>query len=412
MEITKHLLLNLSLVLVLLFFMQMLSERWNEKDEHNLVSLLYFILSIFTCFVFSVQAQDGIYFDLRQVPLILGILYTGNAFLLAVLTILMRGFIGIDEGFWVSAAVFIMLSLLLKWLHGWFIEATFKMRMAVSVLINVFTSFILLEMITVITKPVINAETWISFIFIPAIAAGIISYSIETLRHNALMRQKLAKAEKIEAVSHMSAAISHEIRNPLTTVKGFLQLLKEEEDSLDKRKEFIEIAVQELDRAEQVISDYLTFARPSIDQVEEIELHKELAHVLNILQPMANMNGIEIVHQLSRDLKIQGDRQKFTQGFINLIKNGLEAMPDGGTLTVRTSRAGNSVKILVSDTGIGMSEEQLDRLGEPYYSTKGKKGTGLGMMVTYSIIRAMNGKVEVTSMAGKGTSFIITFPVI
>ncbi|WP_226641737.1 ATP-binding protein [Mesobacillus subterraneus] len=409
MEITKHLLMNLSLLLVLLFFTQLIIERQVNEEKREIYQLFYFIISIFTCYIFSVQVQDGIHFDLRQVPMILGGLYTGYSFLLAGLTLLMRAFLGINDGFWVSVGVFSGLAILLKWIHPWFNRLTLNSRVGVSVLLTVITSFLLMQMVAIVNEPISHPEAWISFILIPALTSGLVSYSIETIRQTFIIRQRLAKADKIEAVSHLSASISHEIRNPLTTVKGFLQLLGEKDYPEDKKKEFIDIAVQELKRAEEVINDYLTFARPAFEKEENIEVEKELNHVLNVLSPLANLNGVKITKKFSPGLFISGDRSKFKQGFINLMKNGLEAMPNGGELIIQTFLTGSVVHILVRDTGIGMNEEQIARLGEPYYTTKGKQGTGLGMMVTFSIIHAMRGKVEVKSQIGMGTTFHIRF---
>ncbi|WP_213367589.1 ATP-binding protein [Mesobacillus boroniphilus] len=409
MEITKHLLMNLSLLLVLLFFTQLIMERQLKEESRERYQLFYFVISIFTCYIFSVQVQDGIRFDLRQVPMILGSLYAGHSFLFAGVTLLMRGFLGINDGFWVSVGVFIALAILLKWMHPWFNRLSLNQRIGVSVLLTVMTSFALMQMVAIFNEPIRHPEAWISFILIPALTSGLVSYSIETIRQTVIIRQRLAKADKIEAVSHLSAAISHEIRNPLTTVKGFLQLLGEQNYPDEKKKEFIHISIQELNRAEEVINDYLTFARPAFEKVEDIDVEKELNQVLNVLNPLANLNGVEIKKKYTPGLVISGDRSKFIQGFINLIKNGLEAMPNGGELIVQTFRTGNVVHILVKDSGIGMTEEQIARLGEPYYTTKGQQGTGLGMMVTFSIIRAMRGKVEVKSQVGIGTTFHIRF---
>ncbi|WP_176167351.1 sensor histidine kinase [Mesobacillus jeotgali] len=409
MEITKHLLMNLSLLLVLLFFTQLIMERQVKEESRQRLQIVYFIISIFTCYIFSVQVQDGVRFDLRQVPMILGSLYAGHSFLFAGITILMRSLLGFDDGFWISFFIFIVLAFLFKWMHPWFNRLAINQRVGVSILLTVMTSFVLMEMVGVISQPIRHPEAWLSFILIPALTTGLISYSIETIRQTLIIRQRLAKADKIEAVSHLSAAISHEIRNPLTTVKGFLQLLKEQDYPAEKKKEFIHIAVQELNRAEEVINDYLTFARPAFEKVEEIDIEKELNQVLNVLHPMANLNGVAVRKKFTSGLVIFGDPSKFQQAFINLIKNGLEAMPDGGELTVHTFRTGSVVHILVRDTGIGMTEEQIVRLGEPYYTTKGQQGTGLGMMVTFSIIRAMKGKAEIKSEVGKGSTFHIRF---
>lgn len=124
---------------------------------------------------------------------------------------------------------------------------------------------------------------------------------------------------------------------------------------------------------------------------------------------MARRNSVKIVSIFSPGEEIEGDKQKFHQCFVNIIKNAIESMPKGGILTVETKRT-TTVSILIKDTGSGMTLEQMTRLGEPYYSTKGSKGTGLGIMVVYSIVRAMNGTIHVESEIGKGTTFKITFP--
>lgn len=113
-------------------------------------------------------------------------------------------------------------------------------------------------------------------------------------------------------------------------MKGFLQLLGEKDYPEEKKKEFIDIAVQELNRAEEVINDFLTFARPAFEKEEQIEVDKELNQVLNVLNPLANFNGVKITKKYSSGLVILGDRSKFKQGFINLIKNGLELCQTAG----------------------------------------------------------------------------------
>ncbi|CAM3861380.1 sensor histidine kinase [Mesobacillus zeae] len=410
MQITEKLLLNLSLLLVLMFFFQIIQERNGNSRTRKISFSLYFIVSIFVCMIFSVEAEDGIRFDLRHVPFILGGLYTGKVFLYAGLAIVMRGFLGIDEGFWMAAIFFGSLGLLLKWVHQWFLRLSASQRIGVAVLVTLMSSLLLIEIIFMFHTPILRTEAWIGFILIPSIAVGVISYFLEMIRHNILIRNQLAKAEKMDAVSQMSAAISHEIRNPLTSVKGFLQLLQENSYPEEKKKEFIKIAMDEIDRAEVVINDYLTFSKAALEKEEEIEVGNELEQVLKTFEHKAIQSGINIQTTFVPGLSIRGDKVKFKQGLINLLKNAIEAMPGGGTLTIRTYRSDLEIHILINDTGIGMTEEQLSRLGEPYYSTKGKHGTGLGMMVTFSIIRAMRGKVDVNSRPGKGTSFRIIFP--
>lgn len=164
--------------------------------------------------------------------------------------------------------------------------------------------------------------------------------------------------------------------------------------------------------AEKVIQDYLTFAKPAIEKFEELNVKSELRQIINLLQPLANQYSVEIVTDFCIIGYIQGDEQKFRQCFVNVLKNAIESMPHGGTLHVSTEYSQDEVTIMVKDTGVGMTSQQLERLGEPFYSTKGKNGTGLGMMVVYSLVRAMNGTILVESEVGKGTTFHFEFPTI
>ncbi|MFK9095093.1 ATP-binding protein [Bacillus salipaludis] len=255
-------------------------------------------------------------------------------------------------------------------------------------------------------------DAWFAYLVIPSLGIGIISYGIEFVRKNNEMQQQLIKAEKLKAVEQMGAAISHEIRNPLTAASGFVQLLQDDYLSRQKRKEYLSIVKEELLSAERVIQDYLTFAKPSLETFEELNVKNELRQIINILQPLANQNSVEIITDFSIIGFIKGDGQKFRQCFVNVLKNAIESMPAGGYLTISTEFSQSCVTIKVTDTGVGMTSEQLERLGEPFYSTKGKKGTGLGMMVVYSIIRAMDGSIWVESEVGKGTTFLFEFQTI
>ncbi|WP_327078397.1 HAMP domain-containing sensor histidine kinase [Bacillus sinesaloumensis] len=262
-----------------------------------------------------------------------------------------------------------------------------------------------------ITMPPANpVDAWFAYLVIPAIGLGILSYFTEFFRNNFIMRQTIVKSEKLYAVEQMGAAISHEIRNPLTAANGFVQLLMSNNLPRHKQKEYLSIIKEELGAAERVIQDYLTFSKPALETIEILQIKRELQQVLTILKPTANQNSVEIHTNFALIGSMSGDRQKFQQCFINVMKNAIEAMPGGGQLYVETSYDRSNVTITIRDTGVGMTKEQIDRLGEPYYSTKGSKGTGLGMMVVYSIVKAMNGTIRVTSVIGEGTEFTFQFP--
>lgn len=128
-----------------------------------------------------------------------------------------------------------------------------------------------------------------------------------------------------------------------------------------------------------------------------------------MLIPLAQNRSVEIITDFTEESIVMGDSQKFHQSLVNIMKNGIESMSSGGTLTVGTEATPSNVVITIKDTGSGMTDEQLNRLGEPYYSTKGNQGTGLGILVVFSVIRAMNGNIHVESEVGVGTTFELNF---
>lgn len=221
------------------------------------------------------------------------------------------------------------------------------------------------------------------------------------------------RMEHLSTVSQLAASISHEVRNPLSVTRGFLQLLNTPGLTADKQKDYIKISLEELDRAAGIITDYLSFARPVIDETVPFSLYDELEYIAKMMIPYATIRDVRF--QLLNEAEgvlLFGSTKKFRQALINLIKNGIEAMPRGGELRLSCTGSANGIAhIEITDTGSGMDEEMLKRVGKPFFTTK-EKGTGLGMMVAYSLIQGMNGEIEVSSKVGEGTCFSLYMPVI
>ncbi|MGI2731315.1 ATP-binding protein [Bacillus cytotoxicus] len=235
-------------------------------------------------------------------------------------------------------------------------------------------------------------------------------YLTEYLYENVLLRAEMQKSEKLNIVSELAASVAHEVRNPLTVVRGFIQLLDSTEDV--KNKEYMRLVLAELDRAEQIISDYLNLARPQIEQKEHICLSAQLIEMTTLMSSFAAMQGVYLQVEISENLYTIGDKTKLKQAIMNVVKNGIEAIQENkGYLKVTAIQKGDTIIVRVKDSGIGMTKEQLARLGQPYYSLK-EKGTGLGLMVTYRILQAHNGTLEYSSESGKGTEAIITLPAV
>ncbi|WP_167568967.1 ATP-binding protein [Brevibacillus migulae] len=228
------------------------------------------------------------------------------------------------------------------------------------------------------------------------------------LRETALMRIQLQNSEKLTLISELAASVAHEVRNPLTVVRGFVQLLR---DGVDKeRKEYIKLVLAELDRAEFIISDYLNLARPQDEMIETFDAAEMMREIKQVMFSYALMNRVQLKAHLEEGaLYTRGDKLKCKQALMNLIKNGIEAMPGGGTIVLSAERIAQQVMLRITDTGQGMSPAQLKQMGQPFFTTK-EKGTGLGLLVSIRIVEAMGGTIHFASELGKGTEVTVMLP--
>lgn len=348
--------------------------------------------------------------DLREIPVLIGGLYLGIGPILSIIVILIRGFYGIDSGFYANMLLYLPLAVFFWKVYPWFWNQHPRRRVVFSIALAIVLSVLTLASKEIMNLNINRLDVFFAYLVVPPLGIAMISITSEFVIKNFHLQNTLIKTGKLEVVEQMGAAISHEIRNPLTAAKGFVQLLSEEQETSKKQLEYLSIISQELNLAEQVIKDYLTFSKPSLEKVEQIHVSDELSLIVKMLIPTANQYSVDIVTQIDTNGYMVGDRQKFHQCFLNVLKNGIESMPSGGQLNIQTKLEQKNLTIIVKDNGIGMTNEQLDRLGEPYYSTKGSKGTGLGMMVVFSIVRAMNGIIRVHSEVGVGTTFRFSFP--
>ncbi|ALC90680.1 hypothetical protein AM500_13470 [Bacillus sp. FJAT-18017] len=410
MELVKDLFFNLTLVMLVIFMFNICSERFTTKSIKQTLGLLGLFISLLVCLAFG-NPQGEFVIDLRQIPIIIAGFYYGYGLLFSVLSLVLRAlFYGVDLGLLTVLPLYLIAGIFLHYAYPWFQKLAYKKRMMAILLTSLAMNLFFFFGLIVISSTYSGMKILIEMSITQLFGVGILAFFIEELRRNDFYREQMVKAQKIELASHMSAAISHEVRNPLTAVQGFLQLAAEDKEMKETTRGYIKIALTELEIAEKVIKDYLTFAQPSLERNEQFEVGNELNQILQSLQPLANMNSVEVKTVYGDGLVVFGDKSKFRQCFLNIMKNCIEAMPIGGNLTIHTERTIGEVFIRISDTGIGMSEEQINRLGEPYYSTKGKKGTGLGLMVSFSILREMKGTINIRSKLGKGTEFLVSFP--
>ncbi len=211
----------------------------------------------------------------------------------------------------------------------------------------------------------------------------------------------LHKSEMLSAVGQLAAGIAHEIRNPLTALKGFTKLL----DRDTNKKQYTQIMTSELERIETIISELLMLARPQKLHFEIVDVVRVLQDVIMLLDPQTLLNNVEIVTKIAPDIPpIRCIQNQLKQVFINLIKNGIEAMPRGGDLIIKVRlNEDNDIWISFIDHGVGIPEEKIAKLGSPFYTTK-EDGTGLGLMVSYKIIENHQGEIKIHSVLGKGST--------
>ncbi|MFC7371584.1 PAS domain S-box protein [Fictibacillus iocasae] len=221
--------------------------------------------------------------------------------------------------------------------------------------------------------------------------------------------EMLRKSDKLSIVGQLAASIAHEIRNPLTSLKGFIQLFLENRD-VDAGRYYL-IMHDELSRIEHIMSELLLLAKPQVKSYKSTEVKSLVSFVSTLLERHALVQNIHIITDVEDDLPfVLGEENELKQVLINLIKNGIEAMSDGGVVLVKAFKEDDQVKVQVIDQGCGIPKDRIDRLGEPFFTTK-EKGTGLGMMVSYKIMKEHNGDISIESTLGKGTIITLSFPV-
>ncbi|NLP52406.1 ATP-binding protein [Bacillus sp. RO1] len=214
----------------------------------------------------------------------------------------------------------------------------------------------------------------------------------------------LVNSEKLTAVGQLAAGVAHEIRNPLTSLKGFLQLINIQNGV---NPQYYEIMASELERIELISNEMLVLAKPQAKFLESVDMVKVLKNVVFLLDSQALFLNIGIKLEVAESLMHDCVESEMKQVFINLLKNAFEAMPRGGEVTIRLKETAESVYVEFEDQGVGISPEKIKELGKPFFTTK-EKGTGLGLLVTNKIIKNHNGSLDYKSELNKGTVARIT----
>ncbi len=231
---------------------------------------------------------------------------------------------------------------------------------------------------------------------------------VTELRH---LKEEVARSQRLASLGSLAAGMAHEIRNPLSSIKGFATYFRERYRDIPEDRDTADILIQEVDRLNRVITQLLEFARPLTLQQVPVDLAEAAERALQVISGEAREKGISLETRIPRDLpKVPADPDRLQQVFLNLYLNALAAMEPGGVLTTAASTAPDgTVRVQITDTGAGIPEEDLSRVFDPYYTTK-PSGTGLGLAIVHKIVEAHGGDIRLESEPGQGTTVSVRIP--
>jgi two-component system, sporulation sensor kinase B len=406
-QVSYHILIVLLPYIVYHLFIRE-ENQFREKINSKLlyISLTTLILTMSNPIEFS----EGFLYDFRVIPILFLLLYGGvrPGITLIIIMFLFRFSVG-GGGVYVTLINYTLMFLFFLILTKRFHPYTFRRRfLVISLLCGV--SSINRTITLIVTGQLDQLSFMLIFSLLTWITLIILIFIIENLDKQIIYDKRIQSAERLNLVSQIAASVAHEVRNPMTSIKGFLQLILQEKNLNTSQYKYIEISLSELDRAEAVINDYLSLAKPTAtEDFSELNVTAELHSMLDIMTSYTNTHNIVIESNIQEGIRTKGKKSEFKQAILNIMKNSVEAINKNGTLTVSAYQIKRNIYIEIEDNGIGMSTKQVELLGTPYYSTK-DKGTGVGLTLAYKIVRDMRGKITVQSEKGAGTTFIIELP--
>jgi PAS domain S-box-containing protein len=227
------------------------------------------------------------------------------------------------------------------------------------------------------------------------------------------LEEQVFQNEKLTSLGLLAAGVAHEVNTPLAVISNYIQMLAKQLPSGDPRHQLIEKVVKQTFRASEIVNNLLNFSRTGASEFTEVNLNAVVEEVLTLVAHPFRTGQVQVTRNLQQELPaVLGSTNKLQQVFLNLFLNARDAMPSGGIVEIRTAAHNGSVEVEIIDTGGGIPRENLNRIFDPFFTTKSSgRGTGLGLSVSYGIVKEHAGKVDVRSTPGKGTSFRLEFPV-
>jgi signal transduction histidine kinase len=230
------------------------------------------------------------------------------------------------------------------------------------------------------------------------------------------LESQLSQADKLSSIGLLAAGVAHEVNTPLAVISSYAQMLSKQLQGDPQRSALLEKITRQTFRASEIVNNLLNFSRTSGTEFTEVNVNKIITDTMALLEHQFKTTKIKVQDELAGHLpSIEGNAGRLQQVFLNLFLNARDAMPEGGILRIATSN-GDGVSVSVSDTGSGIAQEHIQRIYDPFFTTKSaprdgqQKGTGLGLSVTYGIIQEHAGKIRVESRPGEGTTFYLDFP--
>lgn len=413
MTVVKEIILQLFFALI-----PFLAFNVYYRDKPRNFSTRFVIVTSMICLFFSMtfgaSAVSGYFYDIRYIILFFGLLFGGlkAGLLLLPEFVLYRLYLG-GDGTWIAMLILLVTFPISLLLYKWYRSIDKKWMVTLSA--GAVFSIVPIVFVYWYNPESIENHIWFHVLVIPVqnfVGSWLLIWLFQKAAADKDMFIRYVQNEKVEVISQVAASLVHEVRNPLTAVKGFLTLIRESRLDQEKVNRYIGICISEMERTEYILSEYLAISKPLTDLQEATDLAHQLRITVEVMRPYANMNNVALELEAPREpVPILANPEKIKQILVNLIKNAIEAcyaVSDGKvTLDLRTE--GSKAILTIEDNGIGMTEDQVERLGSVFFSTK-SRGTGLGLNFSYQAVQGMGGTITLKSVHRAGTCFTITLP--
>ncbi|WP_338781456.1 ATP-binding protein [Metabacillus sp. FJAT-52054] len=405
----KPLIVNMAILFSFTFNANLMFPFHSRKKIKVKQQIIYGLISGFgamLCMLYPIEDLGETFFDFRMIAILIVTLYSGwlaGGIALLFVCAVRYGFGGefVFVGIFINAAAYAA-GLLFRRI---FLKS--KVRLIAGAFITLLYFFFYIWIVSRFITFLRIDFYMIYFVFFFAVTMAVIAIIEALIRINRNL-DNMIYLDKLTTIGQMAASIAHEIRNPITAVRGFIQFLQE--DTTDQKlMEFSPLILSELDRTNKIITDYLKLAKPYEFSLARVKIDELMRDSVELLKPLATFENAEIKLELVPSNDVVGDAEHLMQAIMNVLKNSIESIEGGGRITVakKPDYFNGKVIVTIADTGKGMTEEQLQNIGLPFYTTK-TKGTGLGTMITSRLIHDMDGEIEYTSKINEGTVVTIT----